>query len=294
VRFLATHLRYRRGGFTLIEVLTALFIIGLLIALLLPAVISARRQAQTVQCAANLRQVTLALINYATEHGGAFPPNSVQIEQYWFQEPFVGRYIPTHVKLPDNSIAGGVMVCPSASAAEPDVLRSYAMNVFASGYVSSFVRQAVESDPPRAGKMFKLGASPGSQLILAAEAMLELEWPNPFETDASGNPKVPVGKCPEAAIGFTGLPGQRFGAGGGAQRGNRYGWISTQVNFVNHRVLQKVEPLKKGRANFGFLDGHVAGLSPADVADFTTGKSRYEALWSPIDRDIDQVEPGAW
>ena len=141
----------RRDGFTLVEVLTVIFVITVLIALLLPAMVSARRQAQVLQCSSNLRQVTLALINYATEHGGSFPPNSVQIEQYWFQEPMIGRYIPTHRKLADGSIAGGVMVCPAA--VEEDVLRSYAMNVFASGYVSSFVRQEVEADPPRAGKL---------------------------------------------------------------------------------------------------------------------------------------------
>jgi prepilin-type processing-associated H-X9-DG protein len=218
----------------------------------------------------------------------------VQIEQYWFQDAMIGRYIPTHVKLSDSSIAGGVMVCPAA-AAEGDVLRSYAMNVFASGYVSTFVRQEIDADPPRAGKLFKLGAAPSAQLILAVEAQLELQWPNPMEVDAAtGKPKVPVGRCPEAVIGFSGLPGQRFGAGGGVNRTSRLGPLPTQVNFANHRVIQKVEPLKKGRANFGFLDGHVAALSPGELADFDSGKSRYAALWSQIDREIDQLEPGTW
>ena len=282
-----------RSAFTLVELLCVVGIIAILMALLMPSLMAARKNARAIQCSGNLRQVTLALINYATEHGGTFPPNSVQIEQYWFQESMIGRYIPTHVKLADSSIAGGVMVCPAA--VEDDVLRSYAMNVFASGYVSSFVRQEVEADPPRAGKLFKLGASPSSQLILAVEAMLELDWPNPLETDkATGQPKVAVGKCPEAIIGFSGLPGQRFGAGGGADRPSRLGRLATQVNFANHRVIQRVDPLKKGRANFGFLDGHVALFGPGDLADFNTGKSRYEALWSPIDREIDQADSASW
>ncbi len=59
-------------GWSLIEVLVALAIIGILLALLLPAVQSARSSARRVQCANNLHQIGVALHNCVTATG-AFP-----------------------------------------------------------------------------------------------------------------------------------------------------------------------------------------------------------------------------
>jgi prepilin-type N-terminal cleavage/methylation domain-containing protein/prepilin-type processing-associated H-X9-DG protein len=66
----------RRSAFTLVELLVVIAIIGVMVALLLPAVQAAREAARRTQCTSHLSQLILAVHNYEMAHG-CYPPGTI-------------------------------------------------------------------------------------------------------------------------------------------------------------------------------------------------------------------------
>ncbi len=76
--------RKRGRAFTLIEMLVTISIIGILAALLLPALNKAKVQAKGVACLNNLRQMQMSWQMYVSDHDGRVPPNESRFNgQYW-------------------------------------------------------------------------------------------------------------------------------------------------------------------------------------------------------------------
>jgi prepilin-type N-terminal cleavage/methylation domain-containing protein/prepilin-type processing-associated H-X9-DG protein len=302
--------RKQQRAFTLIELLVVIAIIALLVAILLPALSKARDAGRDVQCRSNIRQLVTALLAYANDYRGKFPPildaipdpDTGKINMIWYDETRIGQYLPQmddsnllpgNVK--NNTVGGGVMRCPN----HPSAGRSYSMNYWAASAgswrnVSGGLPQvfppgsnAVNPSENLLGRAFDTGVEMSAMTLLFAEA---------WGTFPSEDPSKPTTWFANGQIGYFALPGVRFGGGSGlggfAFPNQNYltqapesggAFPKSYLPYYRHPKRAGDTNALKGASNIGFVDGHVEQYKYEQLVNVATGASTKSVLWSPLD-----------
>lgn len=216
-----------RDGFTLIELLVVISIIALLMGILLPALQGARFVAQQVQCANNIRQVSIGVMTYAQDHKG-WAPDHVRTGTYysWANVLAIEGYTPGG--------ATGELTAPKASFICPN-------------QDNSSLAWGRATDPyPTVGYTF--GSNAGNYWFSTHYAI------NSYFSYTGGSParfRLPSTIRPTTTF----LVGDASDLSGGM---NKYPGLGSRTLSLRHGALDK--------CNMSMADGHMEVLENKDAA----------------------------
>ena len=269
----------RKNGFTLIELLVVMSIIGLLISILLPSLGGARRSAQSIVCASNLRQLAMGWSIYAQQSNGSIVPgrtskfsgsentywvgNGHQYRPRWFIQigAEAGYYAydrPSTDPADDNTktVDNSLFICPSRADWINNRNYTYGYNYQFLGNSRFKVDEAGDGDADLGFINFPVKLNHlrnASRIVMAADT---------------------VG----TAATYAASAGQPYNVTGQDNQLNQlgnHGWaldpprLTAQGDFCDdhHRneARSGPDPRHANRANFLFADTHVAKQTPEEV-----------------------------
>lgn len=109
--------------FTLVELLVVIAVMIILMAVLLPALKTARDKANQIRCSGNLKQLGPAFVMYSGDFGECLPPSIDASSRWWCRNEILGPYFGCY------KTGGGIMRCPSHPQAPINhACSNYAMN----------------------------------------------------------------------------------------------------------------------------------------------------------------------
>ena len=258
----------RRGWFTIIELLVVIAIFAILVALLMPALSKARQVANRTACASNMKDLSLAILNYASDNYGSLPPGDVYLRRSKGGDRF-GPTIPCYSwddflgmggydgrlltrtqawgqRFTDEKLVSKLYSCPSGSLNYHEFPRSY--------YANTGDNKDRRKNDAQAGVMGRYDAArSGTTGDRAGWSVKTAEIPDPIGT---------LLLAESAWVCDLGAP---------------FGTTATDQmdSDMRHGILMRHGPLS---GNYGFCDGHVA------LMKYPETKSPHN-MWTRDDRD---------
>ncbi|MDR1281750.1 MAG: DUF1559 domain-containing protein [Opitutaceae bacterium] len=229
-----------RHAFTLVELLTVIAIIGILAAIIIPAVGKVRESAKDVTCKSNLRQIATALAIYATEHG-RFPASRQENEgdgTIWrmYLAPYFGGAVKQN---------NGVYICPARMLVPKTVENFYFPTYAFHPRICPDTKEEGWGQPKKPEEILR-----PSQVILVADATQQGGG-----DDSYGQSHTNFWTVTEA-----------FNDGDPANADKPIGKYndSDPVGEADGAVFRYRH---NGKANFAFVDGHVAAIKKGEVLE---------------------------
>jgi prepilin-type N-terminal cleavage/methylation domain-containing protein/prepilin-type processing-associated H-X9-DG protein len=226
----------RRSAFTLVELLVVIAIIGVLIALLLPAVQAARASARRTHCASNMRQIGMAIHQYAECHKGRFPLTS---HDHRLTEAWIYTLAP-YLESVDE-----IRLCPEDLERydhTSERLTSYAMN----GYLrEADVDPFGGREPGFVASLYDLTQTHRTIVMFEAGLSVEVTKDHVESQDWFSEYNLKRNKPPKCAV-----------------------WSAVKSEVAVERHLGPV-------ANYLYADGHVEAISSQQIAEWCSSEFNF-------------------